>query len=73
MQATLATLLLITSTVILTCIVIDYAVGVFQNVLQISDLPQFNKIRDLESRILNQTDTMFNQTETVMSNMLQQP
>ena len=64
MQATLATLLLITSAVILTCVVIDYAVGIFENVLQTDNLPQMNKIRDLESKILNQTDNLFNQAET---------
>jgi hypothetical protein len=63
MQATLATLLLITSAVMLTCVVIDYAVGIFENVLQTDNLPQIDKIRDLESKVLNQTDNLFNQAE----------
>ncbi len=68
MQATLATLLLVTSAVMLTCVVIDYAVGIFVNVLQTDNLPQIAKIRDLESKILNQTDNLFNQTEDLFTN-----
>lgn len=71
MQATLATLLLITSAVMLTCVVVDYAVGIFVNVLQTDNLPQIAKIRDLESMILNQTDNLFNQTENLFTNPAQ--
>ena len=71
MQATLVTLLLITSAVMLTCVVVDYAVGIFEVVLQIEDLPQIAKIRDLEGKILNQTDNMLNQTESIFANPLQ--
>lgn len=71
MQTTLATLLLITSAVMLTCVVIDYAVGIFVNVLQTDNLPQIAKIRDLESIILNQTNNLLNQTENVFTNSAQ--
>jgi hypothetical protein len=67
MQATLVTLLLITSAVMLTCVVIDYAVGIFESVLQVEDLPQIAKIRDLEGKILNQTDNLLNQTDTLFT------
>jgi hypothetical protein len=70
-QATLTTLLLITSAVMLTCVVVDYAVGIFVNVLQTDNLPQIAKIRDLENLILNQTDSLFNQTETLFTNPAQ--
>jgi hypothetical protein len=71
MQTTLATLLLITSAVMLTCVVVDYAVGIFVNVLQTDNLPQIAKIRDLESIILNQTNNLLNQTENVFTNSAQ--
>ncbi len=62
MQTTLTTLLLITSAVVLTCVVIDYAVVVVQDTLQTSNIPQLDRLRNLESSVLNQTDSLFNQT-----------
>lgn len=63
MQTTVATLLLITSAVILTCVVIDYAVVVVQQTLQTTNIPQLDRLRDIQSSILNQTDSLFNQTQ----------
>jgi hypothetical protein len=60
-QTTVATLLLITSAVLLTCVVIDYAVGIIQQTLNTDNIPQLDKIRDIENRIQNQTDSFFNQ------------
>jgi hypothetical protein len=60
-QTTVATLLLITSAVILTCVVIDYAVGIVQQTLNTDNIPQLARIRDIENRIQNQTDSLFNQ------------
>jgi hypothetical protein len=65
MQTTVATLLLITSAVILTCIVIDYAVVVVQETLQTANIPQLDRLRNIQSSILNQTDSLFNQTQPV--------
>jgi hypothetical protein len=70
-QSTVATLLLITSAVMLTCVVIDYAVGIFVNVLQTDNLPQIAKIRDLEGKVLNQTDNLFNQTQSLFTDPAQ--
>ena len=61
MQTTVATLLLITSAVILTCVVIDYAVGIVQQTLNTDNIPQLARIKDIENRIQNQTDSLFNQ------------
>lgn len=61
MQTTVATLLLITSAVILTCVVVDYAVGIVQQTLNTDNIPQIAKIRDIENRIQNQTDSLFDQ------------
>jgi len=62
MQNTLSALLLITASVILCCIVIDYAVGVVQTTVQTDDNPQLQHLRNLETSILNQTYNLENQT-----------
>jgi hypothetical protein len=62
MQGTLATLLLITSAVALASVVVDYAVVTVQQTVQPSNLPQMERIQNLESLLLNQTSTWFNET-----------
>ena len=61
MQATVATLLLITSTVILTCIVVDYAVSIVQATLQTDNIPQLEMLKNIQNSMLNQTDNVFTQ------------
>ncbi len=63
MQATVATLLLITASVVMTCVVIDYAICVIQTTLQTTDIPQLDRLKEIENTILNQTDALFNQTQ----------
>jgi hypothetical protein len=63
LETTVATLLLITSTVVLACVVVDYAVSVIQQTLNTENIPQLGRIRNIESSILNQTDSFFNQTQ----------
>ncbi|HEX7482175.1 MAG TPA: hypothetical protein VF350_01740 [Candidatus Bathyarchaeia archaeon] len=63
MEATIATLLLITSTVVLACVVVDYAVSIMQQTLNTENIPQLSRIRNIENSILNQTDNLFNQTQ----------
>jgi hypothetical protein len=63
MQASLATLLLVTSAVLLTSVVIGYAVSVTEQVLGTSNLPQLDRLRNLESNLLNQTDTLLTQVQ----------
>jgi hypothetical protein len=64
METSVATLLLVTSAVILACVAINYAVDVFLQALDTTNLPQLDRIRDLEAQFLNQTSNLFNQTET---------
>jgi hypothetical protein len=66
MEATIATLLLITSSVILMCVVVDYAVTIVQQTLNTQNIPQLDRIRSIEGNLLNQTDSVFNQTQTEM-------
>ncbi len=63
METTVAALLLITSTVILAFVVVDYAVSIIQTTLNTENIPALGRIKNIESSILNQTDSLFNQTQ----------
>lgn len=65
MQTTVATLLFVTSAVILACVVVDYAVQACEQTLDTESLPQFDRIRNLEDNLLNQTDTLINDIESL--------
>ena len=65
MQTTVATLLFVTSAVILACIVVEFAVVTFEQTLQTEDMPQIDRIRKIENMILNQTDSLFNEIESL--------
>ena len=65
MQGAMTTLLLITASVVLTCVVVDYAVNVAETTLGTTNLPQLDRLRNLEHNILNQTDYLLNQTQTI--------
>ena len=62
METTVATLLLVTSTVILACVVVDYAVSIMEQTLNTQNIPQLSRIRSIQDSILNQTDQLFNST-----------
>ncbi len=71
-QTTLATLLFVTSVVILACVVVDYAVVIFEHTLDTEDTPQIDRIRKLENTILNQTDNLINEIESLNQTDTQQ-
>ena len=60
-QSTVGSLLLVVSCVVLTCVVVSYAVGVFEVTLGTSDIPQLDRVRRLEQALLNATDTLLNE------------
>jgi hypothetical protein len=62
MESTVAALLLVTSTVVLSCIVIVYAVDTIQQSFS-NDSPNMKLINSIQDRILNQT-SIFNGTLT---------
>ena len=62
MQSALTTLLIITSAVALACVTVNYALTVTEQTLQTENMPQMERIKNLESLLLNQTDSMFNGT-----------
>ena len=64
MEASIATLLLITSAVVLACIVVNYAVSVFECVLDTESLSHMKRIEELQKSLLDQTDTLLNQTQS---------
>ena len=58
LQASVTSLLLIVSAVLLTTVVIDYAVNITEAALQTKNIPQVSRIKDLENNFLNQTNGM---------------
>ena len=62
MQTSVATLLLLTASVILACVVIDYAVSISQATLQTTNVPQLQHLKDIENSVLNQTSNLYSQT-----------
>jgi hypothetical protein len=63
LQTTIATLLLITSAVILVFVVVDYSVTIIQQTLNTQNNPQLARLKNIENNALNQTDGLFNQTQ----------
>ena len=72
MQSNVSALLLLTSSVILGCIVVGYAVSVVECTLQSSNVPQLAELRSLQSSLLNQTDALLNQASAISENNVYQ-
>ncbi|MCW4025617.1 MAG: hypothetical protein NWF01_11380 [Candidatus Bathyarchaeota archaeon] len=68
MQSTVATLLLVTSAVMLCCFVVNYAITVSEQTIQTEDNPQLDRLRTLEELLLNQTSQLLNQTQIGIPN-----
>jgi len=73
MQTTVATLLFVTSAVILACVVVEYAVVTCERTLDTEDAPQMDRIREMENMILNQTDNLFDEIESLNQTETQPP
>jgi len=77
MQTSVAAMLFVTSAVILACVVVEFAVVTCEQTLDTEDAPQIDRIRKMESMLLNQTDNLFNeiddfnQTETQPTDITQ--
>jgi predicted PurR-regulated permease PerM len=72
MQTSVVALLFVTSAVILACIVVEFAVATFEQTLDTEDAPQIDRIRKMENMILNQTDNLFNEIESLNQTDTQQ-
>jgi hypothetical protein len=57
MEATVATLLLVTASVILACVVVTYAVNIVQVTVDTHNLPEVNRLQDYVNGLLNETST----------------
>jgi hypothetical protein len=66
LDTTVATLLLVASAVVLACVVVNYAVSIVEQTLNTQNIPELGRIKNIESNILNQTDSLFNQTQPQM-------
>ena len=62
METAVATLLLITAAVVLTCVVVSYAVSTVEQTLNTSNIPQLDQLKTMTGNLLNQTD-LFNGTQ----------
>jgi hypothetical protein len=71
MQTTVATLMFVTSAVILACVVVDYAIVTFEQTLDTEDMPQMDRIQKMEDMILNQTDNVFSELESYNQTQIQ--
>jgi hypothetical protein len=68
MQNELSVLLLISASVMITCIVISYGVGIVQTTLNTKDLPELEKLTAIQKSIMNQTETLQSQTGLLETN-----
>jgi predicted PurR-regulated permease PerM len=62
LQTSVASLILVVSAVVISCLVVDYAVNVVEATLQTSNIPQLARIKDMQRSLLNETDSLFNST-----------
>ena len=62
MEATVATLLLLTASVVLACVVVDYAINISQQTLN-GDSPPLDHLKTLTDNLLNQTNNVLNETQ----------
>jgi hypothetical protein len=73
MQTTVAALLFVTSAVILACVVVEFAVVTCEQTLDTENAPQMDRIRKMENMLLNQTDNLFNEIESLNQTVTQTP
>jgi len=71
MQTQVASLLLITSSVILASIVVGFAVNISQQTLSVEDNPQLERLQSLQDQMLNQTSTWLDGLQDYTSNITQ--
>ena len=69
LETAVATLLLITAAVVLTCVVVTYAVNTVEQTLNTNNIPQFAPLKNLENNLLNQTG-LFNGTQPQLPGQL---
>ena len=58
MEAAVATLLLVTASVVLACVVVTFAITTVEQTINTQNIPQIQQLKNFENRLLNQTDVM---------------
>jgi predicted PurR-regulated permease PerM len=58
MEAAVATLLLVTASVVLACVVVTYAVTSIEQTINTQNIPQIAQLKSFENRLLNETNAM---------------
>ena len=58
MEAAVATLLLVTASVVLACVVVTYAVTAIEQTINTQNVPQIAQLKSFENRLLNETNAM---------------
>ena len=67
LETAVAALLLVTAAVVLSCVVVSYAVSTMEQTLNTNNIPQLAPLKSLENNLLNQTDP-FNGTQPQLPN-----
>jgi hypothetical protein len=60
MEATVAALLLVTASVVLACVVVNYAVNIVQITVDTQNFPEVSKLQDYVNNLLNDTQSTMN-------------
>ena len=68
MQIQVASLLLIMASVVLSSVVVGFAVNITEQTLNTQDNPLIERIQGLQNQLLNQTDILFNQLQNITTN-----
>jgi len=58
LEAAVATLLLVTASVVLACVVVTYAVTSIEQTINTQNIPQIAQLKNFENRLLNETNVM---------------
>jgi hypothetical protein len=70
MDTVVASLLLVVSATLLACVIVNYAINIVENTLQMTDIPEIDRIREIQEYLYNQTDSIINQTMPELSDPL---
>ena len=62
METTIGTYLLITAAVVVSCIVVIYAVNIVDQTLNTNNISQLDRLKSIDNNLLNNTDNLFNGT-----------
>jgi len=58
LEAAVATLLLVTASVILACVVVTYAVTTIEQTINTQNIPQIQQLKNFENKLLNETNVI---------------